>query len=343
MSKYDINKLLIDDLSIHLDINTYDNDKITLEKKFNCYEHKVSRLKSLTRNYSVKFGYYYQSRLKSFAFNHDLVYTELEYEHLKWFNKFNDVYSDHKVLESFNKDIINSIIKVHRAMYKVNNKGKIRKTNKSIYTDFLSGDNILPVRDYNISKYLLELESSNKYLNTKSDALVNSWILHSYLFGIQPFTDANGRLARFFLNKNINIKSDESIFLDHHILKVKDDYYKAVFSYVCDIDKDESISWYINTVNTALEEECQLLDKVILKFYDLLLEYEKMELIISRNAEMLASLFCVDGVYLKNDLVLYFSQDIIDKRTINKLIDKLVEKEILKVENKIYRTRDLKW
>lgn len=339
MKTFDLNATMPIDLVKQLKTINFQTEKEELAEAYELYEIKVERLKSLTRNYSVKYGYYYQSRLKSALKNYKISYVDINDERFKAFNKFNNVYSDVNILRDFDNNFESSLKSLHKMMIEVSNRGRFRNSNLKINVKFLEGITITPIKPNKIPEYLHEIDEISNYEWDQLDRFINSWIIHCYFMGIQPFTNSNGRTARFLLNKNINIYRKESIFLDQYILEDLHGYYNAIFDYCGNLDTEASVNWFVKTLKLALETEGKLLDEALLRFYDLLEEFETMELTISRNAEMLAALFCIEGKYLQSDIQDYFSQDILDKRTINKLLKLLVDKQYLIKEGKMYITK----
>lgn len=335
----DLNETIPMDVLKVLKSIDFQDEKEELEKAFSLYERKVARLKLLTRNYSVKYGYYYQSRLKGAMVNYDIAYVNVTNDQIKAFNKFNELYSDKAELRDFDNDFIQNIKELHGSLLKVYNKGKLRTSNKKIIHKFDNEITILPIKHDKISEYLNIISDVDYDDFRQGDCIVNSWIIHCFITSIQPFNTANDIIGRFILNKNINIHFEEDIFIDEYILEDVEGYYNAIINFCCNIDIHASVRWFIKTLNYAINEKCKFLDMSLIKFYELLEEFEEMELVIARNAEMLSALFCIEGVYLQNDIFEYFSNDILDRRTINKVLGLLVEKEYLIKDGKKYMTK----
>lgn len=341
MKTYDMNETMPIDLVTLLNGIDRTDETHKLEELYGVYEQKVSRLKTLTKNYSVKHGYYYQSRLSCVLKNFKIDDIQITSDNIKLFNEYNENFSDKDALYNFDRDLQNNLKRLHRMMIGVSNRGKFRVDNKKIVMGNDQDYRIIPVNHDSISSYIEQIELVNNHEWSKYDRFINSWVIHCYLMGTTPFRQGSGVAARFMLNKNINIYHAESIFLDKYILKELDGYYQALFDFCCDFKYEESINWFLDILEKAILKECSIIDKALLDFYDFLEEFEAMELSINRNAEMLAALFCVGGTYLLNDLIKYLAQDIVDNRTIKKLINNLEEKGYLESDNKLYRIKEL--
>ena len=105
--------------------------------------------------------------------------------------------------------------------------------------------------------------------NEKLDPIIKSGIAHLWFLAIHPFEDGNGRIARAisdaFLSQSDGVKQ-RFYNLSSQIQKDKKNYYKRLqMQQRADLDITPWLSWYLNTVQLALESASHDLNQILFK------------------------------------------------------------------------------
>lgn len=148
----------------------------------------------------------------------------------------------------------NDFLKVHQIMMKYldnqcgvyRNHGEgVKKGDEIIYR---APDSVLVPE---LMKSLFEYISNNDI-----DIYVLSAVFHYYLVAIHPFSDGNGRLARYWVtlmlisyNKNF-----EFVPIEEEIYLTQEEYYLSISQSHIDSNANVFIKFMLNTINTSLEK-----------------------------------------------------------------------------------------
>lgn len=146
------------------------------------------------------------------------------------------------------------LLKVHQIMMKYfdDDNGKYRNHGEGIKKDgkiiYMAPDSILVPE---------LMKSLFKYINNSNlNMLVLSAIFHYYFITIHPFTDGNGRIARFWVTLmliNFN-KNFEFIPIEEEIYLNKNEYYSSIEK--CHINSNANIfiKFMLKMINSALDK-----------------------------------------------------------------------------------------
>lgn len=168
----------------------------------------------------------------------------------------NDVYSK---INEFNWRNEKDFLKAHTLMMKYfdddngeyRNHGEgIKKGNKIIFT---APDSILVS---SLMKSLFEFINDNE---NKMHPLILSSLFHYYFVYIHPFTDGNGRMARFWVSlmlTDYNYKF-EYIPIEEEIYLNQAKYYKSISKCHINGNANEFISFMLKAINDSLEKTTQ--------------------------------------------------------------------------------------
>lgn len=168
----------------------------------------------------------------------------------------NELYENIDVYDWKNED---DFIKAHTLLMKYfddnngyyrNHGGAVKKENEIIYT---APESILVP---SLMKCLFE------FLNDKENEihpLILSALFHYYFVYIHPFSDGNGRIARFWAsliltNWNPNFKY---IPVEEEMYLKQEEYYNSIAKCHINGNANEFISFVLNCVNTALKKTTQ--------------------------------------------------------------------------------------
>ncbi len=122
------------------------------------------------------------SKLKS-----DLIYI------LNFYSKYND----YELPDRFRSV---DLIDIHSSIFK--NKVKSGFRNKNVWIP-----NVVEFVDHERINYFVEdilMYMNSKRYELPSDVIINGAFIHTYLIGIHPFLDGNGRISRFIMDKFIS-------------------------------------------------------------------------------------------------------------------------------------------
>lgn len=165
------------------------------------------------------------------------------YEHINKFNwrKESDFIKAHMIMMKYFEDDNNE--------YRNHGEG-IKKGNKVIFT---APDSILVS---SLMKNLFKFINDNE---NKIHPLILSAIFHYYLVYIHPFTDGNGRMARFWVSLMLTDYNHnfEYIPIEEEIYLNQNEYYNSISKCHINGNANVFISFMLNTINNSLEKTTQ--------------------------------------------------------------------------------------
>jgi len=203
----------------------------------------------------------------SLTFNQvkDVINGKLVIGPQKEIQEVKNAYNAYKKINEINPYSIKDLKKLHGIMtfLTVDESGEFRKGNEGVF----DGNKCIfmaPKPEF-VESLIEQLFNWMKKSKEKVHPLILSSVFHYEFVFIHPFSDGNGRMARFW--QNILLSQWKEIFeyvpIESQIKKYQDKYYKVINNCNKNGNSNEFIEFMLQMINEVLEELLETINKEI--------------------------------------------------------------------------------